>query len=186
MSGSGVPEWARRARAQWRYRGQQRPPFAVPPREGQESVWDYPRPPRLESDPREVVVRAGATEIARSRRCLRVLETGSPPTFYLPVTDVRMELLEPGRGSSQCEWKGEARYWSLRAPGARVANVAWSYPDPMPGFESLTACVSFYPARVECFVDAVRVTPQPGHFYGGWITPEVVGPFKGEPGTETW
>lgn len=186
MSGPSIPEWARRARAQWRYRGQERPSFAVPPGEGQESVWDYPRPPRIEPDTREVVVRAGATEIARSQRCLRVLETASPPTFYVPVTDVRIELLEPGRGGSQCEWKGEARYWSLRAPDGLIAIVAWSYPDPLPGFESMRDCVSFYPARVECFVNGVRVAPQPGHFYGGWITPDVVGPLKGAPGTAAW
>lgn len=186
MAESGVPEWAREARAHWRYRGQERPPFAAEPGEGQESVWDYPRPPRIEPDSREVVVRAGATEMARSRRCLRVLETASPPTFYVPVADVRMELLEPGRGGSRCEWKGEARYWSLRAGDPRIGSVAWSYPDPLPGFERLRACLSFYPARVECFVDGVAVTPQPGRFYGGWVTPEVVGPFKGDPGTEAW
>ncbi|UCE85590.1 MAG: DUF427 domain-containing protein [Deltaproteobacteria bacterium] len=181
-----IPEWARRGRSGWRYVGQERPPFAVAPAAGQESVWDYPRPPRVEPDAREVVVRVGATEIARTRRSVRVLETASPPTFYIPREDVRSELLEPSAGSSRCEWKGEARYWNVILPDQRLGRVAWSYPDPFPGFEAIRDHLSFYPARVECGVGSIRVEPQPGRFYGGWVTPEIVGPFKGEPGSEGW
>ena len=184
MSSSSDPD--RLARAMWANTGQARPPFAVPPQPGQESVWDYPRPPRIVPDAREVVVRAGAVEIARSRRALRVLETASPPTFYLPWADVRRDCFEAAAGGSFCEWKGAARYWSVVTPGGRIEQAAWSYPDPLPAFEAIGEGVSFYPSRLACFVDGVRVAPQPGRFYGGWVTPEVVGPFKGEPGSQGW
>lgn len=183
------PEWALRARSVWRYRGQARPPFAITPGPGQESVWDYPRPPRIQLDHREVIVRVGSHEIARSRRSIRMMETASPPTFYLPPDDVRMEFLERDPGTSRCEWKGEAHYWSITSiavPGRRMTAAAWSYPDPMPGAEHIRGYFSFYPSRVDCFVDSVRVAPQPGGFYGGWVTPELVGPFKGQPGSEHW
>ena len=174
-----------RARAQWRYVGNERPPFAVAPRPGQESVWDYPRPPRLAPDAREVVVRAGAVELARSSRTLRLLETANPPTFYVPAADVRTELLVPDEGGSLCEWKGRARYWSAELPGGRQV-VAWSYPEPLPPYESLAGHFGFYAQRLACSVDGVPVRAQPGGFYGGWITPELAGPFKGEPGSHGW
>jgi len=181
-----APVWARAGRAGWRWTGVERPPFAAAPGAGEESVWDYPRPPRIAEDGRRVVVRAGDWVIAETSRALRVLETASPPTFYLPTQDVASEWLEPAPGSSRCEWKGEARYWNVVLPDERLPAVAWSYPDPFPEFESLREHVSFYPARVACFVGDARVTPQPGRFYGGWVTPELVGPFKGEPGSEGW
>jgi uncharacterized protein (DUF427 family) len=181
-----VPDWARLARSRWQYRGQERPPFAVVPGPGQESVWDYPRPPRLESTDREVTIVVGATEIARTRRSVRVLETASPPTFYLPPDDVRVEFLEMAAGASYCEWKGEAHYWSVTVPGSRVGSAAWAYADPLPGFESIRGYFAFYPSRVACAVDGIGVIAQPGRFYGGWVTPDVVGPFKGEPGSEGW
>jgi uncharacterized protein (DUF427 family) len=180
-----IPEWARRARGGWRYSGLERPSFATTPGAGQESVWDYPRPPLLDDEPREVVVRAGDVLIGRSVRCLRVLETASPPTVYLPPEDVDFTRLEPVSGSSRCEWKGEARYWTVVAPGRRLERVGWSYSAPFAEFAALKDFVSFYPGR-ECYVLGTRVLPQPGGFYGGWITPEIVGPFKGEPGTEGW
>lgn len=183
---STVPDWARRGRAGWRFDGRERPSFAFAPRKDQESVWDYPRPPRLERDTRSVVVRHEGVPIAQTSRAVRVLETASPPTFYLPPNDVDTHRLTPAHGSSLCEWKGEARYWSIVADGTVVDAVAWSYPDPFPEFETLRGYLSFYPGRVECFVDGVRVAPQPGGFYGGWVTPDVVGPFKGEPGTGGW
>lgn len=170
----------------WRWHGQGRPPFAVEPGPGQESVWDYPRPPRVEPDPRPVRVEADGIEVAASGRALRVLETASPPTFYLPLSDVRHELLVPAAGRSYCEWKGPARYWSLQLPAGVRPQVGWTYPDPLAPFASLRDHVAFYPARVACFVDGARVEPQPGRFYGGWVTPELVGPFKGEPGSEGW
>ncbi len=181
-----VPEWAVRARLAWGYRGQDRPPFAVVPGPGQESVWDYPRPPRIESDVREVIVRVGAHEIARSRRSVRLLETASPPTFYVPPDDVRTEFLEMHAGNSRCEWKGEARYWSVIVPGRRVNAAAWSYANPLPGYERIRGFFAFYPSLLACVVDSIPVVAQPGGFYGGWVTPDVVGPFKGEPGSESW
>jgi uncharacterized protein (DUF427 family) len=156
------------------------------PGNGQESVWDYPRPPRLVDDAREVIVRAGDVEIARTSRSVRVLETASPPTFYLPWNNVLRELFEPSSGSTWCEWKGRALYWTIVVDGRRFERAAWSYPHPSPGFADLADRVSFYPSRVECDVGGIRVQPQPGHFYGGWVTPEIVGPFKGAPGTEWW
>jgi uncharacterized protein (DUF427 family) len=170
----------------WRYYGQQRPPFSVAPGPGEESVWDYPRPPRIEPVPREVVVRAGQVEIARTRRALRVLETASPPTVYIPRADVVTTYLHPAPGASYCEWKGAARYWSVWTPSLRLDAVGWSYDDPRPEFEDIRECVSFYPGRIACYMDEVRVQAQPGGFYGGWITPEVVGPFKGGAGTAGW
>jgi uncharacterized protein (DUF427 family) len=152
-----ITEEDKRERRGWRYYGQERPVFAVSPREGQESVWDYPRPPRVERTLREVTVRAGTTEIAHSRRCLRVLETASPPTFYLPPEDVRLEFLEPTPARSRCEWKGEARYWTIKVPGLLLERVAWSYPDPLPGFEAIRDYWSFYPARVTCYIDSVKI-----------------------------
>ncbi len=124
--------------------------------------------------------------IAESTRALRVLETSHAPTWYLPPDDVRMDLLEPVAYRTFCEWKGVAHYYDL-AVEKRVARVAWAYPDPFSGFESLRAHVAFYPGRVDaCFVDDERVVPQAGGFYAGWITSDVVGPFKGEAGTEGW
>ena len=175
-----------RARAMWRYRGRGRPPFAVAPGPGQESVWDYPRPPRLEEDRRRVRVVCGSTVVADTTGAFRILETASPPTFYLPFTDVRRELLTRARGGSFCEWKGRATYWSLRVAGETFDSVAWSYEAPLAPYHPIQSYLSFYPARLECYVDNDRVRPQPGGFYGGWVTGEVVGPFKGEPGTSGW
>ena len=184
--GRGLPEWALRGRAGWRYTGETRPPFAETPGPGQESVWDYPRPPRIAADPRTIRVVHDGTLVASTTRALRVLETASPPTFYLPENDVRMDLLTPAAGRSLCEWKGEAAYWTLRIGRAVEESLAWSYPQPVPGFEQLRGHLSFYPARIECFVDEERVAPQPGRFYGGWVTSEIVGPFKGAPGSPSW
>ena len=170
----------------WRYYGQARPPFAVDPAPGQESVWDYPRPPRIDEAPGEVVVRVGDVEVARTRRALRVLETASPPTVYIPRADVATEYLRAAPGSSRCEWKGPARYWSVLVTPVVLDAVGWSYDEPLPAFDAIRMHLSFYPGRIECYVDGVRVLPQTGGFYGGWVTPDVVGPFKGGPGTSGW
>jgi len=183
---SELPDWARERRAHWRYRGASRPEFAIVPRVGQESVWDYPRPPRVVPDPRELRITLDGREIARTRRGVRVLETASPPTFYLPREDVGTEHLEPATGVSRCEWKGEARYWTVACGEVRVERAAWSYPEPFPGFEALRDHVAFYAGRLACTVGDELVTPQPGGLYAGWITSELVGPWKGEPGTESW
>lgn len=175
-----------RARAHWKHRGSDRPEWAEVPGPDQESVWDYPRPPAIDPDSRLVRVIAEGQTLAETRRAVRILETASPPTFYIPREDVRMDLLETGRGASLCEWKGSASYWALRSADGRPVHVAWSYETPFPEFASIGGHLSFYPSRVECYVDSHRVRPQPGDFYGGWITPEVVGPFKGDPGTGGW
>jgi uncharacterized protein (DUF427 family) len=169
----------------WRYTGKDRPPFAELPGEGQESVWDYPRPPALVRSDRDVVVIAGSDELARSSRCYRVLETASPPTWYVPAQDVNGGLLVPAPGSSMCEWKGRARYWAL-ASDPDGEPVAWSYPQPTAAFAPIADAFGFYPGRVACYVGQERVRPQPGYFYGGWLTDEISGPVKGEPGTGHW
>ena len=175
------------ARAHWRWRGSERPPFAAAPGPGQESVWDFPRPPQLAPDAREVVIRWSGVEVARTRRAIRVLETAHPPSFYLPWADVAKHLLQPHAGAASfCEWKGPARYWSLASGTRRLDGVAWSYPAPLAGAEALADCVAFYPADLDCTVDGAAVTPQPGGFYGGWITPDLAGPFKGGPGSSGW
>lgn len=182
-----LPDWARAGRAGWRWSGAERPPFAETPADGQESVWDYPRPPRLEEDTRRIVVRLGGTVVADSTRAIRVLETASPPTFYLPAADVRVDLLRPAAGVSHCEWKGAAEYWTVRTPeGDRAERAAWSYPEPFEDVAALRGHLSFYPAKLACFVEGERVRPQAGGFYGGWVTSEIVGPFKGEPGSGAW
>ncbi len=181
-----LPRWARSAGALWRWRGDDRPPFAIAPGAGQESVWDYPRPPRIVPDARDVVVLWGGRRIASTRRALRVLETASPPGFYLSMADVDERYLEPAPGGSMCEWKGAARYWTLRDGDATLPAVGWSYPEPYDGMEVLAGHIAFYPSVLACFVDGARVLPQPGGFYGGWITPDVTGPFKGAPGSGGW
>ncbi len=170
----------------WEYTGTKRPPFAQPPGPGQESVWDYPRPPKLVPDRRCIIVRAGDRTIADSVESYRVLETAGPPTFYIPPKDVDVEWLQPLPGISVCEWKGAASYWCLEASARTNEAVAWAYPAARPPYEVISGYLSFYPGRLACFVDHERVRPQPGLFYGGWVTDEIVGPWKGEPGTDTW
>lgn len=175
-------DWLRRARESWIWRGTTRPPFAIPPGPGQESVWDYPRPPAIVEDAREVVVRYRGIEIARSVATKRLLETSHPPTFYVPRSDVRVAELSPAAGGSFCEWKGPCTYYDV----AGLARAAWSYEQPFPESDALRAHVAFYAHELECFVGGERVRPQEGGFYGGWITSELVGPFKGDPGTSGW
>lgn len=168
----------------WKNTGHQRPDFAVEPGRGQESVWDYPRPPAVVHDSRSVEVKDGDRLVARTSRSIRVLETASPPTFYVPPGDVDFEKLVAVDLRTVCEWKGAATYWALEEdPGT---PVAWAYPRPRARFDAIRDYVAFYPAMLACFVDGERVTPQPGRFYGGWVTTEIVGPFKGEPGTGHW
>jgi uncharacterized protein (DUF427 family) len=162
-------------------------PKPIPPGPGQESVWDYPRPPRLEPVSHLIEVHFAGVVIARSNRCHRVLETSHPPVYYIPRADVQMQYLRPRPGSSFCEWKGQARYYSVVVGEAVAEDAAWSYPDPTPAFAAIRDALAFYAGRVDaCYVDGERVQPQPGGFYGGWITSKVVGPFKGEPGTWGW
>ena len=157
------------------------------PGPGQESVWDYPRPPRVEPVPERLRVVVGGDTIAETTAGLRVLETAGPPVYYFPPADVRTDLLAASKHRTHCEWKGDAGYHTLRLDDREVPNIAWSYPDPLPGYEAIRDHVAFYAGRVdEAWVGDERATPQPGRFYGGWVTSRIVGPFKGEPGTSGW
>ncbi|HEY6014535.1 MAG TPA: DUF427 domain-containing protein [Candidatus Limnocylindrales bacterium] len=163
------------------------PPPRIEPGPGQESVWDYPRPPRVEPVPERIRVVVDGVTIAESTRALRVLETAGAPVYYLPPDDVRLDLLAPSPHSTFCEWKGDATYRSYEARDRRIPNVAWSYEAPLPGYEAIRGYLAFYAQLVdEAWVGDERATPQPGRYYGGWVTSRVVGPFKGEAGTAGW
>ena len=153
-----------------------------------ESVWDYPRPPRVEPVGRRVRVEHAGEVVADSERALRVLETASPPTIYIPAEDVRTELLAEAPGKhTHCEWKGRAHYFDLAIGDAGSAAAAWHYPEPRDAFAELRGHIAFYAGRVDAaYLDDEQVRPQGGTFYGGWITDEIEGPFKGEPGSEGW
>ncbi|MGG5809934.1 DUF427 domain-containing protein [Falsiroseomonas sp. CW058] len=148
---------------------------------------DYPRPPRLEPSARRLRVVLGGQTIVETTQAWRVLETWHPPSWYIPAAAFAPGTLRPAAGRSLCEWKGEARYHDLLGGGLVAARAAWSYPAPAPAFAPIAGHVALYAGRVDaCFIDGDRVVPQPGGFYGGWITPDVEGPFKGAPGTEGW
>jgi uncharacterized protein (DUF427 family) len=150
-------------------------------------VWDYPRPPLLEPTPRRIRVVLGGEVVADTTRAWRVCETSHPPSYYVPREDCAPGALVPAAGSSVCEWKGPAAYLTVRAGGRVAERAAWTYPDPSPRFAPIAGHVAFYPALMdECWVGDVRAAPQEGGFYGGWVTPDVVGPFKGGPGTWGW
>lgn len=163
-------------------------PQRIEPGPGQESVWDYPRPPQIETCLRLVTIRFGGAEIARSDRALRVLETAGAPTIYIPSDDIAMEHLRPATGrGSWCEWKGAATYFDLVSEGTVSPQAAWTYPSPTSAYGQLRGHYSFYPARTDgCYLDDELVSAQPGGFYGGWVTADIVGPIKGEPGTLGW
>ncbi|MEM1268821.1 MAG: DUF427 domain-containing protein [Bacteroidota bacterium] len=152
-----------------------------------ENVWEYPRPPRLEAVPERVTIEFNGEVIADTNAAYRVLETSHPPTYYLPPADLAMEHIEPAGGRSLCEWKGSAQYVTVRV-GERVAErVGWRYPRPTPAFAAIKDHIAFYAGPMDrCTVGGVEVTPQPGGFYGGWVTPNLTGPFKGGPGTMGW
>ena len=183
---SDTSSWLQAARDAWQWRGSNRPDFAKLPGPGQISVWDFPRPPQLVPNSREVVVMWGNLEVAHTKRAIMALETAHPPTFYLPWEDVDQNLFQLAGGGSFCEWKGPAKYWSLVDGLHSLVKVAWSYPSPLPGAELIKDCVALYANSLQCTVGGQPVTPQPGGFYGGWITPELVGPFKGVPGSSSW
>lgn len=159
----------------------------VKPGPGQESVWDYPRPPRVEATNDRVVIRLGGRVIADTREAFRVLETSHPPVYYLPRTAFVEGALRSAAGSSFCEYKGAARYLTLTSADTTAERAAWYYPTPSPGFEMIADHVAVYPGLMDsCEVNGETVVPQAGGFYGGWITSRVTGPFKGEPGTLGW
>lgn len=174
-------------RVKWRNFPRVRPPNILVPGPGQESVWDYPRPPRVEPVAHRVRVELAGHVVVETYRALRVCETSSPPVYYAPSEDIAPGCLEPSARTSFCEWKGVARYWSVRVGDRLAKDAAWSYPAPDPGYEAIKDYVAFYPRRMDaCFVGAQRVESQPGFYYGGWVTPELVGPFRGVPGSESW
>jgi uncharacterized protein (DUF427 family) len=151
-----------------------------------ESVWDYPRPPAIRPEPRLATVSFASAEIARSERAVKVCETAGPPVVYLPPDDVDHEALVPARGETFCEWKGSASYFDVIAAEHVAERAAWAYRSPTEPFASIRDWVAFYPAKVECRLGGERVEPQPGDFYGGWVTAEIAGPFKGIPGSLGW
>ena len=152
-----------------------------------ESVWDYPRPPRIEPSTQLIRVVFNGTTIAETNRALRVLETSHPPVYYIPPSDVQQQLLSPTAHHSYCEYKGQASYYSVKVGNKVSENAAWSYHQPSTGYESLKDHLAFYPGRVDdCYVDEERVQAQEGDFYGGWVTSAIEGPFKGGPGTTRW
>jgi uncharacterized protein (DUF427 family) len=171
-----------RARAKWEFRGENRPPFAEPALAGEESVWDFPRPPVIASVPLPMRVVSGQQMLAATDRGVRVLETAGAPTYYFPPEDVRSELLTALPETSICEWKGIAVSFRFD----NLAPVAWCYPETFPEFESIQGWYAFHPANVECFLDEEVVLAQSGGYYGGWVTRNLKGPIKGAPGTEAW
>lgn len=159
----------------------------IQPKPGQESVWDYPRPPLLEATNKHIQIVFNKVIIADTKEAYRVLETSHPPVYYLPPKDIQMQYLIPAVGESFCEWKGIAKYYSLIVNDQKAEKVAWYYPQPTSSFEAIKNYVAFYAAPMDaCYVNGEKVTPQPGGFYGGWITNDIVGPFKGEAGTWGW
>lgn len=182
---SDTPSEAERRR--WRELDRERPRAIERPGPGQESVWDYPRPPRVEAVSQRLRVEHAGICIADSERALRVIETASPPTYYFPRQDVAHERLVPSEHRTFCEWKGAAQHWSLRVAGGLAEDVAWSYPEPDPDFSAIRGAFAFYPGRVDaCWLGSERVRPQAGSYYGGWITSGITGPWKGAPGSERW
>ena len=151
-----------------------------------ESVWDYPRPPAVTPCPRRVRVEHAGVVLAESARALRVLETSQPPAIYVPPEDVDGTFLRPARRRTYCEWKGVAQYVHVVAGGPRVRHAGWRYPRPVDAYAQLADHVAFYPGKVMCWLDEERAEPGPGDFYGGWVTADIEGPFKGAPGTLHW
>lgn len=162
-------------------------PVPDPAAPGQESVWSYPRPAIAEPSPARVTIEHRGRILADSGRTVRTLETSHPPSYYIPRDDIAPGILRRAEGSSFCEWKGAAAYWDVVADGIVLPRVGWSYPSPTPPFALLRDHVAFYAAPFDrCTVDGETVVPQPGGFYGGWITSKVAGPFKGVPGSRGW
>jgi uncharacterized protein (DUF427 family) len=162
-------------------------PERIKPGHGQESVWDYPRPPGIEDFPGHVRVIFNNVLIADTHDAKRVLETSHPPVFYIPPRDIQMNYLKKSPLTSWCEFKGNAHYYTVSVNEKEAENAGWYYPDPSPEFLALKDCVAFYPSLMDaCYINDEKVKAQKGDFYGGWITKDIVGPFKGEAGTRDW
>ncbi len=162
-------------------------PDRIEPGPNQESVWDYPRPPRLELADAHIRVMFGGKTIVDTTHAYRVLETSHPPVYYMPPGDIAEDVLAATPQTSHCEFKGRAQYYDVVVGEERAEQAAWAYPNPTPRFEEMAGYVAFYAHQMDtCYVDDEQVEPQPGSFYGGWITSRVVGPFKGGPGSVGW
>jgi len=162
-------------------------PIPIQPQSGQESVWDYPRPPRLEAVGKRIEIVFSGTTIVDAPTAYRVLETSHPPVYYVDPAYIATDALRPASGSSLCEWKGQADYFDVMANGKVAARSAWRYLHPTDRFAPIAGFVAFYAGPMDrCMVDGEIVTPQPGGFYGGWVTSNIVGPFKGGPGSMGW
>jgi uncharacterized protein (DUF427 family) len=162
-------------------------PIPIKPADGQESVWDYPRPPRLEAVGKRIEIVFSGTTIVDAPTAFRVLETSHPPVYYIDPAYISADALRPASGSSLCEWKGQADYFDVVANGKVAARSAWRYLRPTDRFAPIAGFVAFYAGPMDrCTVDGEVVTPQPGGFYGGWVTSNIVGPFKGGPGSMGW
>lgn len=159
----------------------------IEPGPGQESVWDYPRPPRLERTEKELKVVFNGEVIAQTTNGYRVLETSHPPTYYIPQDDIKMEYLTPTSRRTMCEFKGVANYFTVEVGERRVENACWNYPNPTSAYEDMAGYICFYASKMDaCYVDDEQVSAQEGDFYGSWITSDIVGPFKGGAGTWGW
>lgn len=159
----------------------------IEPGPGQESVWDYPRPPACEPTKKTIKAVVDGIVLVETTGAYRVLETSHPPVYYFPRQDVRMDLMKPDRGGSFCEWKGHAHYLAIELPNRRLENAAWYYPTPTQRFDAIAGYLAFYPSKLDaCYVNEEQARAQVGDFYGGWITDDLVGPFKGAPGTMGW
>lgn len=162
-------------------------PYRIEPKSGQESVWDYPRPPRIEDFQGRIKIIFNGKIIADSIGTKRVLETSHPPVYYIPPGDVKTEHLTEAENHSYCEWKGSANYYHLTVGDKTARYACWYYPEPVAAFAELKNHMAFYAGKMDaCYVDDEQVIPQPGKFYGGWITKNIVGPFKGEESSESW
>ncbi|NMG08348.1 DUF427 domain-containing protein [Brasilonema sp. UFV-L1] len=162
-------------------------PNPIPPQPGQESVWDYPRPARLEDSNKSIRVICNGIVLAQTSKPKRVIETSHPPVYYIPSEDIKLEHLIETPKKTWCEWKGRCQYYDVSVGDKYINHAAWRYFEPTPGFVSIQEYYAFYPSLMDaCYVNDQLVTPQPGDFYGGWITSDIVGPFKGSPGTMGW
>lgn len=159
----------------------------LPPGPGQESVWDYPRPPRCQDCQKHIYILFNGIIIADTHASKRLVETSHPPVYYIPPQDVHQEYLRQSSRGSWCEWKGQAGYYSIIVNDKQANDAAWFYPNPAPAYNAIKDYVAFYPGLMDaCYIDDEKVEPQPGGFYGGWITKNIIGPFKGASGTWGW
>lgn len=162
-------------------------PQPIKPKQGQESVWDYPRPPQLEAFNKTIEMYALGEKIAQTNQAFRVLETSHPPVYYIPPADIETAFLIPSDSATFCEWKGRGSYYHLKIRGKVITDAAWYYTNPENKFQPIKNYPAFYAHKMDkCLINGEVVVPQPGNFYGGWVTKDIVGPFKGIDGSWGW